>query len=208
MRLLRGIGCVFVTATVILSASGVTAQDSDGPSPYDNGHADDVTAVDMPWNGEFPSFEGTEGEKPHLDDAPDVSTNSSLDLSRRSLLDAFHRAPDVSRRAAKDFYLRVMPLGASITQGVQSSDGNGYRKWLRSQLRWKGWSVNMVGSKQDGEMADKVSNLTRYKKAHLLTRSSLQDNEGHPGWIVTTVHEAFQASKYMMPNLVLINVGT
>lgn len=50
-----------------------------------------------------------------------------------------------------------MPLGASITQGVASTDGNGYRKWLRSQLRFKGWKVNMVGSKLDGDMADKAS---------------------------------------------------
>lgn len=49
---------------------------------------------------------------------------------------------DLSRRAAQDFWLRVMPLGASITEGIHSSDGNGYRKWIREQLRWEGWQVN------------------------------------------------------------------
>ena len=39
-------------------------------------------------------------------------------------------------RAAKDFYLRIMPLGASITSGVGSSDGNGYRKNIRDELRY------------------------------------------------------------------------
>ena len=63
---------------------------------------------------------------------------------------------DVTRRAG-NFYLRVMPLGASITEGVASSDGNGYRKWLRDTLRYNGWQVNMVGSKQNGNMKDKAS---------------------------------------------------
>lgn len=63
---------------------------------------------------------------------------------------------DLSTRAAAKFWLRVMPLGASITQGIQSSDGNGYRKHIRDQLRFAGWNVNMVGSKQDGNMNDKV----------------------------------------------------
>lgn len=85
-------------------------------------------------------------------------------------------APAIGPRAAQNFYLRLMPLGASITEGVGSPDGNGYRKWLRSQLRWKGWKVNMVGSKQNGNMADK-------------------DNEGHPRWLITQVHQAFLQSQ-------------
>jgi hypothetical protein len=52
--------------------------------------------------------------------------------------------------------LRVMPLGASITQGYLSSDNNGYRKVLREQLRYSGWPVNMVGSLADGTMLDNV----------------------------------------------------
>lgn len=58
------------------------------------------------------------------------------------------------------FYLRVMPLGASIVEGVKSSDGNGFRDELRSQLEAKNWRVNMVGSKQNGNMTDNVSNHT------------------------------------------------
>ncbi|SPO07252.1 uncharacterized protein DNG_09946 [Cephalotrichum gorgonifer] len=95
----------------------------------------------------------------------------------------------ISRRDAQDFYLRVMPLGASITEGVASSDKNGYRKWLRSQLRWKGWKVNMVGSKHNGDMKD-------------------DDNEGHPGWIVDQVYDEWKKHKGFHPNLVLINAGT
>jgi hypothetical protein len=49
-----------------------------------------------------------------------------------------------------------MPLGASITVGYRSSDGNGYRKWLREQLRYEGWDVDMVGGLVNGTMKDNV----------------------------------------------------
>lgn len=58
-----------------------------------------------------------------------------------------------------DFYLRIMPLGASITKGDPAppdSHGNGYRKPLRDQLRFEGWKVNMVGSQLSGDMNDAV----------------------------------------------------
>ncbi|BAE55197.1 unnamed protein product [Aspergillus oryzae RIB40] len=41
-------------------------------------------------------------------------------------------------RDEKPFTLRIMPLGASITYGYQSTDGNGYRRWLHQQLRHAG----------------------------------------------------------------------
>ncbi|KAK8001952.1 hypothetical protein PG991_014174 [Apiospora marii] len=96
---------------------------------------------------------------------------------------------DLNTRAAAKFWLRVMPLGASITQGIKSSDGNGYRKHIRDQLRFAGWNVNMVGSKQDGNMNDK-------------------DNEGHPGWTISQVAGAAKGSVGLRPNLVMINAGT
>jgi hypothetical protein len=65
--------------------------------------------------------------------------------------------PQVEERAVKDFYLRIMPLGASITEGVKSSDGNGYRKPLVENLTKLKWKVNMVGSKKVGTMQDNVS---------------------------------------------------
>lgn len=52
--------------------------------------------------------------------------------------------------------LRILPLGASITWGLLSSSGNGYRKPLRDKFRFQGWEVNMVGSKDNGTMKDNV----------------------------------------------------
>ena len=62
-------------------------------------------------------------------------------------------------RADEPFHkIRLMPLGASITQGVGSSTGNGYRNKLYHLIVDKGlYSGDMVGSKQDGDMVDNVS---------------------------------------------------
>jgi hypothetical protein len=65
--------------------------------------------------------------------------------------------PDLLRRqTAGSVPLRILPLGASIVYGYGSSDQNGFRKKLRDQLRYKGWEVNMVGSKRNGDMVDNV----------------------------------------------------
>lgn len=94
--------------------------------------------------------------------------------------------------AEKPFYLRIMCLGASITAGVGTSSGNGYRKPLRDQLRWEGWPVNMVGSQSSGDATFK-------NKAH----------EGHPGFVVSEVRNAAAPlSITRKPNLILINAGT
>lgn len=65
------------------------------------------------------------------------------------------------RAEPQDFYLRIMPLGASITAGEHEPDDdkgkNGYRKYLRDKLRSEGWKVNMVGNFNRGNMKDSVS---------------------------------------------------
>ncbi|KAG4424355.1 hypothetical protein IFR04_002596, partial [Cadophora malorum] len=155
----------------------VAAQHWDGPSPYGEGFAPDVKSVEEWWDVTYPSFEGNSSYPPQVTGVVDGFGNNASDIGT------------LKARDAKDFYLRIMPLGASITEGVASSNGNGYRKWLRQQLRWKGWKVNMVGSKANGNMADR-------------------DNEGHPGWVITQVHDAFLSVANTKPNLVLINVGT
>ncbi|OBS29554.1 hypothetical protein FPOA_03491 [Fusarium poae] len=85
--------------------------------------------------------------------------------------------------------LRIMPLGASIVSGVGSSTGNGFRKPLRDQLRYKGWLVNMVGSKQNGNMKDR-------------------DFEATSGFTIDQVRDAARNSYGYKANVVLMNVGT
>ncbi|PGH28257.1 hypothetical protein AJ80_00148 [Polytolypa hystricis UAMH7299] len=85
--------------------------------------------------------------------------------------------------------LRTMPLGASITYGTKSSDGNGYRKHLRDQLSSSGYTVDMVGSRRAGSMED-------------------NDVEGWPGYTIAQVHTKAKLVYHLKPNLVLINAGT
>jgi len=98
-------------------------------------------------------------------------------------------AADLARRQDTTVPLRIMPLGASITWGTESEDGNGYRKVLRDDLVTAGFSVDMVGSQKSGDMED-------------------NDNEGHPGWRIAEVSSAADATIPEQPNVVLINAGT
>ncbi|KAM0257394.1 hypothetical protein ACHAPA_011776 [Fusarium lateritium] len=82
-----------------------------------------------------------------------------------------------------------MALGASIVFGVGSSDGNGFRKLLRDQLRFSGYNVDMVGTKNGGTMKD-------------------NDVEATSGYIVSQIHDASKLSYKYKPNLVFINAGT
>ncbi|KAI1389382.1 carbohydrate esterase family 3 protein [Hypoxylon trugodes] len=86
--------------------------------------------------------------------------------------------------------LRIMPLGASITFGHGSKDGNGYRKDLRDMIVQNGNKVNMVGNNPNGTMKD-------------------NESEGWDGYRIEQVHTKAKDSvpKYK-PNLILINAGT
>ncbi|CAM5453795.1 hypothetical protein [Streptomyces afghaniensis 772] [Streptomyces afghaniensis] len=55
---------------------------------------------------------------------------------------------------ASDTLLRVMPLGDSITWGVGSSTGNGYRGPLSNKLAADGHPLDFVGTVQNGSMSD------------------------------------------------------
>ncbi|QMW26734.1 hypothetical protein G4B84_001979 [Aspergillus flavus NRRL3357] len=94
-------------------------------------------------------------------------------------------------RDEKPFTLRIMPLGASITYGYQSTNGNGYRRWLRQQLRHAGWWVNMVGSNPNDT-------------------STMNDNEveATSGFRVDQVTQQAERPIPQQPNLILINAGT
>lgn len=86
--------------------------------------------------------------------------------------------------------LRIMPLGASITWGLESTDGNGYREAVRQRLVDGGNRVDMVGSRRHGKMRD-------------------NDNEGWPGFVVDEVYAKANLSvPRLLPNVVLLNAGT
>ncbi|GAD98951.1 conserved hypothetical protein [Paecilomyces variotii No. 5] len=89
----------------------------------------------------------------------------------------------------KPFPLRVMPLGASITYGYKSSDGNGYREYFLDDLQADGWDVSMVGSVRHGDMKE-------------------NENEGHPGYRVNQIAQVAKKSLPRKPNLILLNGGT
>ncbi|RYP05273.1 hypothetical protein DL764_003934 [Monosporascus ibericus] len=102
---------------------------------------------------------------------------------------------DLLKRAGpRDFYLRIMPLGASITAGehepADDLGKNGYRMYLRNKLRFEGWKVNMVGNFNRGNMND-------------------NDHEGVSGDRVSQVNDRAQRSVAVwLPNVILINAGT
>ncbi|KAK9782805.1 hypothetical protein SCAR479_01148 [Seiridium cardinale] len=60
--------------------------------------------------------------------------------------------------------LRIEPLGASITHGVASSDGNGYRKYLRDAIvsngnEWPGLIIDEVHTKSNTDTPEYKPNL-------------------------------------------------
>ncbi|MCJ1262337.1 hypothetical protein MMC22_002207 [Lobaria immixta] len=83
--------------------------------------------------------------------------------------------------------LRIMPLGASITYGTGSSDGNGYRLPLAEKLA--GTKLRFIGSVQSGDMSDNY-------------------NEGHPGAVISEIANFARASLGDRPNVILLHVGT
>jgi hypothetical protein len=126
---LRVCAALSVLQFISVLPAPISAQDVQSPwKDSATGFGPDV-GLSKTWNASFPLLEGIASLRINSSGATgsDGGSNTGADLSRRD---------------DKDFWLRVMPLGASITQGVHSSDDNGYRKWIREQLRWEGWQVN------------------------------------------------------------------
>lgn len=83
-----------------------------------------------------------------------------------------------------------MPLGGSITYGVGSSDGNGYRESLARILLSHGHRVRMVGSRNSGTMAN-------------------NDNEGWRGYRLDQIQAKVEkCTPVLSPELFLINAGS
>jgi lysophospholipase L1-like esterase len=96
---------------------------------------------------------------------------------------------EVVPRALGGGTLRVLCLGASITYGYESSDGNGFRYELRKRLVEDGLEVNMIGSLSHGTMAD-------------------NQVEGWIGLRIAEVAAKAELSLPSLPNVVCIHVGS
>ncbi|MFE9661088.1 GDSL-type esterase/lipase family protein, partial [Streptomyces sp. NPDC005955] len=86
--------------------------------------------------------------------------------------------------------LAVMPLGDSITQGVGSSAGNGYRAELRNLLNRHATTVDFVGSLRHGTHAD-------------------AEHEGHSGFRIDQI--AAGIGPWLLaarPNVVTLHLGS
>ncbi|MEU0480258.1 FG-GAP-like repeat-containing protein [Streptosporangium sp. NPDC006013] len=93
-------------------------------------------------------------------------------------------------RPSRPSSLRVMPLGDSITYGVESSDGNGYRDELYAYLENSWSSVDFVGSVKGGSMSD-------------------PDNQGHPGKRIGEIAAfAYCTVPRYQPNVITLHAGT
>ncbi len=82
-----------------------------------------------------------------------------------------------------------MPLGGSITYGIGSSTGNGYRNELKDILLSRGHQTILVGTRKSGTMAN-------------------NDNEGWRGYRIDQIHEKAErsAARYK-PNVFTVNAG-
>ncbi|WP_329233475.1 SGNH/GDSL hydrolase family protein [Streptomyces canus] len=98
--------------------------------------------------------------------------------------------PSAVRAAAAPAALRLMPLGDSITWGVGSPSGNGYRGFLWNRLSAEGHALDFVGSGRNGTMSDR-------------------DNEGHSGWRIDQITGIADSvlARYR-PNVVTLEIGT
>jgi len=95
-----------------------------------------------------------------------------------------------SPKAATATSLRLMPLGDSITWGVGSSTGSGYRGPLWNELTTEGHAPDFVGSGRNGTMSD-------------------PDNEGHSGYRIDQISALADATvDHYRPNVITLEIGT
>lgn len=86
--------------------------------------------------------------------------------------------------------LRLMPLGDSITQGYQSTTGDGYRLTLQADLTGVGDQLLYVGTQVSGTMTN-------------------PQNEGHDGWRIDQIAGiATNVLNEFSPNVVTLLIGT
>jgi lysophospholipase L1-like esterase len=85
----------------------------------------------------------------------------------------------------------IMPLGDSITYGVDSTNGGGYRTYLWDELVAHGYNVQFVGSQAHGPATIETG------------------NEGHPGYRIDAISRLVVARlEVYRPQIILLHIGT
>jgi lysophospholipase L1-like esterase len=102
------------------------------------------------------------------------------------------QTPDwcASKSGNNSINLKIMPMGASLVYGLESSDGNGFRLGLEKLLENNGSTVTMLGTQSSGSM----------KQNH------------HEAYLAITIDKyadkvAKSGAYDMDPNIVLLNLG-
>jgi lysophospholipase L1-like esterase len=112
----------------------------------------------------------------------------------------------LDRSVAYSNYMRVMPLGASITSGYGSASGllycvrigdarltcvpgNGYRQILKDTIVARGLDLNYVGTQHSGNMTD-------------------DDNEAYGGLRIEEVQAKIATGLKYLPSVVLVLLGS
>ena len=87
--------------------------------------------------------------------------------------------------------MKIMPLGASVTWGQDSSTGDGYRGPLEKLILRGGNNIAFVGTRNNGVFADNAV-------------------EAYPGFTISEVQNVSKhsGSYDYMPNVILIHLGT
>ncbi|KAL8969486.1 MAG: hypothetical protein Q9183_001972 [Haloplaca sp. 2 TL-2023] len=85
--------------------------------------------------------------------------------------------------------LRILPLGDSITFGMGSSDGNGYRLILSNLISKDGNSLHYIGSVKSGSMPN-------------------NNHEGWSGFQIKSIGDKGRRTYPQRPNVVLLMAGT
>ncbi|KAM0713348.1 hypothetical protein Q7P35_000800 [Cladosporium inversicolor] len=101
------------------------------------------------------------------------------------------QAPDWCTKSSNNtLNLQIMPMGASLVYGLESSDGNGFRLGLENLLESNGSAVTMLGTQQSGSMPQ------NHHEAYLaITIDKYAEKVANSG--------AYD----MHPNIVLLNLG-
>ena len=113
------------------------------------------------------------------------SPDSPIRINPRTTTKHVHRRPPI----ANGVDLRILPLGDSITFGMGSSDGNGYRLILSNLISKDGNKLRYIGSVKSGSMAN-------------------NNHEGWRGFQIGPIGHMGRPTYPQRPNVVLLMAGT